>query len=384
MRVGEDPLSWCGNIHKREVRILGHAMRDKALSVVAGVVMYRLKHGSIWAHIPFRSTEGVLAANLPPPFVSRFVACPPKHLQIYQRVDDRVVPVLAPGWYQLRSRVEELFQPVSSAKRTGTKGVITSQVKSHRRGVVIQKSCVMILQRLLTAQLRPPEFRPFAILFLMGRRIELPELSRPKTSCPEISVLLLPLAGLIVCFREKSRPGMRGNWFGRRLENGLPLQSGAIDGLPQQSEGLLDRSRFVGDQSIGRRLLAAHRARHDANVRWLRHTFGLFLHRVQEFFPTLDCIGRKNQGLTQSFLFLISVADPVIGSFLIPSRNRVPGLRAIAELESDKVVLGVVPECGVRRQRDRGETQLLSRNRFCCRCPLRNHLFSPSRQPLRR
>jgi len=35
---GRRPLSWCGNIHKREVRILGHAMRDKAVFVVAGVV----------------------------------------------------------------------------------------------------------------------------------------------------------------------------------------------------------------------------------------------------------------------------------------------------------------------------------------------------------
>src|SRR5258707_14942840 len=99
MRVGEDPPPWCGNVHKREVYILAHAMPDKTLPVVSGVVMHRLKHGSIWTHIPFCGAEGVLPANLPPPCVSRFVACPPKRLQIHHRVDDRVVPELAPRWY---------------------------------------------------------------------------------------------------------------------------------------------------------------------------------------------------------------------------------------------------------------------------------------------
>src|SRR5580692_7619327 len=217
----------------------------------------------------------------------------------------------------------------------------------------------------------------------MGLGIQLPELSRPETSRPEISVLLLPLGGLIVRFREKSQAGMRGHWFGRRLKNGLPLQSGAVDSLTQQFEGLLHGFRFVGNQSIGRRWLAAGRCRDDANACRLRHAFGLFLHCAQKFFPACDGIGRKNQRLMRSLLFLVSVTDSAIRSLLVPGGDRVPGLRALTQLKVNEVVLSVVSECGIRCQRDNRETQLLSGDRFRRGWSWRDDLLSPSGQPVR-
>src|ERR1700688_1618610 len=83
-------------------------------------------------------------------------------------------------------------------------------------------------------------------------------------------------------------------------------------------------------------------------------------------------------------LFLVPVHDSAIGSFLIPSGNGVPGLSAIVQFEFDEMVLAVVPECGVWRQRNDRETQLLTCDGFCCRRPRPDALLSPSRQPRRR
>src|SRR5260370_24941109 len=154
MRVCEKPLSRRGIAPKGEYDVLRSAVQSKALPAIAWVVMYRLKDGSIRAHEPFRSSEGVLLADFPPPFVARFFACPPEQLQIHHRVNDRVVAVHAPRRDQLRFRIEELFQPLDGAQSAGAKCLITSRIKSHSRRGVIQKSCIMILLRLLTAQLR--------------------------------------------------------------------------------------------------------------------------------------------------------------------------------------------------------------------------------------
>src|SRR6267154_1308671 len=131
---------------KREYDLLRSTMQSKALPVVARVVMHRLKDGSIRTHKPFRSPEGVLLTDIPPPVVSRFVACPPEQLKIHHGVNDRVISVHAPGCDQLRLRIEELFQPLGGSHCAGAKRVIVSRIESHCRGVVIQKPCVMILQ----------------------------------------------------------------------------------------------------------------------------------------------------------------------------------------------------------------------------------------------
>src|SRR5258708_1098403 len=97
MRVCEKPLSRRDTACKWEYDLLRSAMQSKALPVVAGVVMYRLKDGSIRTHKPFRGPEGVLFADFPPPVVSRFVAFPPEQLKIHHGVNDRVISIHPPG-----------------------------------------------------------------------------------------------------------------------------------------------------------------------------------------------------------------------------------------------------------------------------------------------
>src|ERR1700675_185562 len=113
----------------------------------------------------------------------------------------------------------------------------------------------MMLLRLLTDQHITPELRPSAILLLMSRGIKLPKLSRPKTPRPEISLLLLPLPGHIIRFREETLAGIWADRLRVRLKNRLPLQCGAVDSLAQEFHCLLHRLCFAGNQSIwGRRL----------------------------------------------------------------------------------------------------------------------------------
>src|SRR5260370_5958390 len=95
--VREKSLSWRDIACKWECDLLCSAIQSKALPVVASVVMYGLKDGSIRTHKPFRSPEGVLLADFPPPVVSRFVACPPEQLKIHHGVNDRVISIHPPG-----------------------------------------------------------------------------------------------------------------------------------------------------------------------------------------------------------------------------------------------------------------------------------------------
>src|SRR5260370_9096715 len=97
MRVREKPLSGRDIACKGEYDLLRSTVQSKALPVITWVVMYRLKDGSIRTHKPFRSPEGVLFADLPPPVVSRFVAFPPEHLKIHHGVIVRFISVHAPG-----------------------------------------------------------------------------------------------------------------------------------------------------------------------------------------------------------------------------------------------------------------------------------------------
>jgi len=53
----------------------------------------------------------------------------------------------------------------------------------------------------------------------------------------------------------------------------------------------------------------------------LRHTFACSFHRVQEFFPDFLIASEGESGIDAVLLFLISVADPVIGSFLIKPQS---------------------------------------------------------------
>src|SRR4029077_2244480 len=156
VRVGENPLSRRDTVRKRELSLFACAAQGEALPAVARVVMYGLKDRSIRTHKPSRSTKRVLLSSLTPPFVSRFFAGPPQQLQIHHRVNDRVIPVHAPRCNQLRFWIEELLQPLGRAKSAGAKCGIAGQIESHRRRVVIQESCIMILQRLLADQLRTP------------------------------------------------------------------------------------------------------------------------------------------------------------------------------------------------------------------------------------
>src|SRR5260370_521973 len=97
MRVCEKPFSRRDIACKGEYGLLRSTVQSKALPVIAGVVMHGLKDGSIRTHKPFRSPEGVLLADIPPPVVSRFVAFPPEQLKIHHGVNDGVVSVHAPG-----------------------------------------------------------------------------------------------------------------------------------------------------------------------------------------------------------------------------------------------------------------------------------------------
>src|SRR5580700_1789817 len=241
----------------------------------------------------------------------------------------------------------------------------------------------MILHGLLAEQLRTPEFGPPAILFIMGGGIQLPELAGPEASRPEISVLVLPLSRDIARFRKESAAGISSNRLRRRLKNGLPLRCGTVYRLTYQSDGLLHGFCFVWKQSVSGRWLGACRLRDEANLRGLCYALGLFTHLVQELLPGSDGIGRKNQRLLLRLSGGSAESDEAIGCFLIPGGYGVPRLRAVVEFETDEVILAVVSEYGVRRQRDNRQAQLLARNFFCCRRARCDNLFAPGSHPRR-
>src|SRR5713101_7478894 len=181
-------------------------MQLEILAVIPWIVVHGLKDGAIGAHKPFRRAQGVLGTDVSPLFVAGPVTRPPEQLQVHHGVDDRVVAIYIPRCDQLRLRIEQLFQPLRSARRARTERLIVRQIRSKRRRVVVQKTGVVILLRFLANKLRTPQFRPFSVLLFVSCAVQFPKLSDPEAPRPEVSLLLLPFSGLVVGLGEKSLP----------------------------------------------------------------------------------------------------------------------------------------------------------------------------------
>src|SRR5690242_542957 len=234
MRVFEHPFSRLRAVLQRQIRVLGRSsVQLKLLPVIPRVVVDRLKHRAVRAHQPFRRSQSMLLADLPPLLVSRPVARPPQQLQIHHRIDDGVVSFHSPGGNQLRLRIEQFLQPLCAAKRSRPQRIFFRQVISQRRRVVVQESRVVILLPFLPEQLGSPQLRPPPVFFVVGRFVHSPQLGYPEASRPEISVLLFPFAGRVVRFCEEPLPGLLAEGLAAPSQNRFPLRRRSVNRLLQ-------------------------------------------------------------------------------------------------------------------------------------------------------
>src|SRR5215469_2197994 len=202
----KNSFSYGGSIRNFQRHVpRGAAMQLKLLSIVAWIVVNRLDDRSIGSNEPLGRAQRVFLSHFAPLAFTCVVAQPPQQLQIHHRINNGVVAIDAPGCDQPCTWIEQLFEPLRRVTRALPQSLLMRQIVAKCRGVVIQKTGIVVLLKFLSKEFCLPQFCPSAILFFVGKPIHLPELTDPKTSSPEISVLLLPFASFVVAFGKEPK-----------------------------------------------------------------------------------------------------------------------------------------------------------------------------------
>src|SRR5713226_1482991 len=182
-----------------------------------------------------------------------------------------------------------------SAHRARPERIVVRQIVSKRPGVVVQKSCVVILLQLLPDKLRTPQLRPFAVLLFVSGAVQLPKFPDPEASSPVVSVLLLPVSRLVVALGEKSLPRFCADGLGCSAKNRFPSCRRAVDRLTQESQRLLDSFCFMPYKSVRGSGFGACCARKDLKCCGLLHSTGLLFDRTEKLFTASYSNGSKGK-----------------------------------------------------------------------------------------
>src|SRR5580698_7069733 len=131
-------------------------------------------------------------------------------------------------------------------------GILGRLVAEDRR-IIIEEAGVVVLHVFGSHDERGPSLRQLFVVLVVRAGVELPQGAGPETAGPEITFLLLPLAGGIVAIGEKPAAhelGYRARSIGidERFETG----GGAICARAQQRDRLRPGAMTGGDERIGR------------------------------------------------------------------------------------------------------------------------------------
>ena len=331
----------------------------------------------------------MLQTEFAPTRVAGLARGPPPDLQIHHRVNDGVVAADAPRCDQPGRRVVELLQALCRAQSAFTILRVFRLTIGEDRRVVVEKTCVVVLDRLFAEQARVPQFGPASEAFVLCLRVEQPQFADPEIARPEKSLLLLPLARTVVALRKEAEALVFRGLRGRRLrDDRLPLRSRALCGLLNEFERFRERLAARGAERVRWSRLRGRRLREERDARGPRQSAGRVAHESEKVVERLDRVGREDERAVAILLRRAVRAHPhVLAALLIPRGEHVPACRAVFKSGPHKKVERVVGDrCARRAGRDDCESEVLVLQHPCRgrgRARLLD-LMSPRRAPQHR